>query len=1496
MILVASLLTVLVLTSTEGARIKGGPRIVQEPAVIQEVSGPHLHVGKGGRGGALHHTALLRDPISQDPVVVEQVQSIGDPSGIKSSSFGADSAQFTLSDAQVPFGQRRLYRSGLSQVPFGLSGLDYYSFPNSLLTQRRVLRRKTVSSDNLSGLRPVGFSSGRKGGIVAAGPSIAQFSAGDAQIKTSPFGARRAIYRTGVSPVPFGLMGLDYYSYPAQLLTQRRLSDDVFGQRHILSGASAFSAGDAQIRGPALEPVGQEKVMVVETSPSLVGGLGDGFGQRQVTTTITKSEDPVSAALGQGFGQRQVTTVTKSAGGLSGGQIILSGAQGIGGLRRVKTRPVVRTSPAQSVQLVLDDNSGLGAPIGGFGQRQLTVSGGGISPVAAISQAPITQARVVEKQIVQAPVVQAPIAQTRVIEKQVVQAPLAPAPIRRRVVSRGPGEVFLTQVSRPRVAPRRVTTITRQAPAVVAPVAGPIGQQRVSVVEEGFGGSSVRGPLGPGSIQFTLGDSQLIGGPVVAQRPVIAEARPQVLSQVRTDAGFGGRQIFGRRIPQMVYVDGGSRFPGIDIIGGSRVGDPRYGYAQLPISTQRFASLGGLSQARVPVQSFIDAGPTLVAPAPAPVFRTKSTLRKAAPLLSAGGLSGPGNIQFTLGDLALQGPQVAAPAPVRKTTITQNAAPLGFAAVGRSAPTKVVTQEQVIGLAGDPQIRTTVTKTEPSPALLTASKIGRPAIANPFGLKTVGQAAPSKVVTQEEVIGPAGGRQVITTVAENSGPSKIGGPVLGGLGLTAVGRAPVSNVVTQEEVIGPAGDAQVVTTVTKQAGPSKIGGPVIASPLGFAGVGQSTSSKTVTQEEVVGPAGDRAVVTTVTKQAGPSKIGGPAVSSPFGFAGVGRSASSKTVTQEEVVGPAGDRAVVTTVTKQAGPSKIGGPVVASPLGFAGVGQSTTSKTVTQEEVVGPAGDRAVVTTVTKQAGPSKIGGPAVSSPFGFAGVGQSASSKTVTQEEVVGSAGDRAVVTTVTKQAGPSKIGGPVVASPLGFAGVGQSTTSKTVTQEEVVGPTGDRAVVTTVTKQAGPSKIGGPAVASPFGFAGVGRSASSKTVTQEEVIGPAGDRAVVTTVTKQAGPSKIGGPVIGGGLGLAAVGRAPVSKVVTQEEVVGPAGDSQVLTTVTKTAAGPSKIGGLATGGPLGFSSVGYSAPTQVVTQEEVIGPAGDAQVVTTVTKQSGPSKIGGPAIASPFGFAGVAQSASSKTVTEEEVIGPAGERAVVTTVTENAGPSKIGGPVVGGAFSAVGRAPVSKVVTQEEIVGPAGDAQLLTTVTKSVQDPSPIVQQEEVLSPISSLSSISQLSQEIAQDPIEASLSQGALEDSAILSSGPSLLQPFSQTVQSVVDPIGSGQSQLSVDDDVIAQSPFSGAGGTVTKITEVSQAPVGISSGSFSGIAQESIADRVVQESISSDIGGLSFAPRVSFLSQYPYDVRDPGLLRSVLTRPVVQEQQELEQILV
>ncbi|KFM73209.1 Polysialoglycoprotein, partial [Stegodyphus mimosarum] len=1455
MILVASLLTVLVITSTEGARIKGGPRIVQEPAVIQEVSEPHLHVAKGGRGGALHHTALLRDPISQDPVVVEQVQSIGDPSGIQSSSFGADSAQFTLSDAQIPFGQRRLYRSGLSQVPFGLSGLDYYSFPNSLLTQRRVLRRKTVSSDNLSGLRPVGFSSGRKGGIIAVGPSIAQFSAE----KTSPFGARRAIYRTGISPVPFGLMGLDYYSYPAQLLTQRRLSDDVFGQRHILSGASAFTAGDAQIRGPALEPVGQEKVTVVETSPSLVGGLGDGFGQRQVTTTtVTKSADPVSAALGQGFGQRQVTTVTKSAGGglrgLRGGQIILSGAQGIGGLRRVKTRPVVRTSPAQSVQLVLDDNSGLGAPIGGFGQRQLTVSGGGIAPVAAISQVPIAQARVIEKQVVQAPVaqapiaqarfiekqvvqapvVQAPIAQARVIEKQVVQAPIAPAPIRRRVVSRGPGEVFLTQVSRPRVAPQRVTTITRQAPAVVAPVAVPIGQQRVSVVEEGFGGSSVRGPLGPGSIQFTLGDSQLIGGPIVAQRPVIAAARPQVLSQVRTDADFGGRQIFGRRIPQMVYVDGGSRFPGIDIIGGSRVGDPRYGYAQLPISTQRFASLGRLSQARVPVQSFIDAGPTLVAPAPAPLLRTKSTLRKAAPLLSAGGLSGPGNIQFTLGDLALQGPQVVAAAPVRKTTIAQAAAPLVFSAVGRSAPTKVVTQEQVIGPAGDPQIRTTVTKTEPSPALLTTSKIGRPAIANPFGLKTVGQGAPSKVVTQEEVIGPAGGRQVITTVAEKSGPSKIGGPVVGGLGLSAVGRAPVSKVVTQEEVIGPAGDAQVITTVSKQAGPSKIGGPVIASPLGFAGVGQSTSSKTVTQEEVIGPAGDRAVVTTVTKQAGPSKIGGPVVASPLGFAGVGQSGSSKTVVQEEVIGPAGDRAVVTTVTKQAGPSKIGGPVVASPLGFAGVGQSGSSKTVVQEEVVGPAGDRAVVTTVTKQAGPSKIGGPAVASPFGF--------------------------------------------------AGVGQSTSSKTITQEEVIGPAGDRAVVTTVSKQAGPSKIGGQAVASPFGFAGVGQSASSKTVTQEEVIGPAGDRAVVTTVTKQAGPSKIGGPAIGGGLGLAAVGRAPISKVVTQEEVVGPAGDTQVLTTVTKTAAGPSKIGGLAAGGPLGFASVGHSAPSQVVTQEEVIGPAGDAQVVTTVTKQAGASKIGGPAISSPFGFAGVAQSASSKTVTEEEVIGPAGERAVVTTVTENAGPSKIGGPVIGGAFSAVGRAPVSKVVTQEEIVGPAGDAQLLTTVTKSVQDPSPIVQQEEVLSPISSLSTISQLSQEIAQDPIEASLSQGALEDSAILSSGPSLLQPFSQSVQSVVDPIGSGQSQLSVD-DVIAQSPFSGAGGTVTKITEVSQAPVGISSGSFSGIAQESIADRVVQESISSDIGGLSFAPRVSFLSQYPYDIRDPGLLRSVLTRPVV-----------
>ncbi|GFQ94723.1 uncharacterized protein TNCT_179021 [Trichonephila clavata] len=1213
MILAIGLLALLVSTNTCSAAIKGG-RIIQEPAVIQDVSQPHVHVSKGGGGGALHHTAVVQDPIS-GPVVVEKVSSLGSSGGIKTAGLGAGSAQYTLGDGL--FGQRQLYRTGPAQYPFGLLGSDYYSYPNSLLTAPRVLRRKTVSSNNLSGLRPVGFS-GLKGGVIAD-PTTSQFSIGDAQIKTNVFGARRNIYRTGLSPVPFGLMGLDYYSYPKNLLLQRQV-DDGFGlrQTNILGGGLAFSAGDSQIRGP----IGQEKVTVVETDP-LSGGqrvttvqqapsvipqqvslLDDGaeFGQRKVTTTtITESADPVAAALGEK--QITQTTVTKGGSGLRGGNIILSGGPAIGGLRRVKTRPALVAS--QPAAVILQETSGLAPAIGGFGQRQVVTK---TAPAPVIAQAPIVQTRVAPT-IVSAP---SPV---------VVQAP-----IQRRVIARRPGDVFLSQVARPRVA-----TIARPVQVAV-----PVAQQRVV------------SPIA-GNVQFTLGGSQLIGGPVVAQAPVFAAPRPtviaaaprpaifaaprptviaqapviaaaprpavisqapiiaaprpavisqapiiaaprpavisqapiiaaprptiisqapQVISQVKTSPGLIGRSLFGRRAPQVVYVDGGRQFLGIDIIGGSRIGDPRYGYTQLPISTSRFANLG-LSQARIPVRSFasidgqgsIDAGPTLLAPAQLPIG--VSALRKS--------------------------PVLAVSAPVAKTVV--------------------------------------------------------------------------------------------------SGPSKIGGPVIAGpLGLTSVGGAP-SKTITQEEVVGPAGDLQTITTVTETDSNrlvgSKIGGAAISSPLGFAGIGQTGATKTITQEEVVGPLGDPQVVTTVTKSA-----------------------------------PA---AVV------AGPSKIGGFATG---GLAAIGQAPT-KVVTQEEVVGPAGDLQTITTVTETDSNRLVG----------------------------------------------SKIGGPVISSPLGFAGIGQTGATKTITQEEVVGPLGDPQVVTTVTKSA-----------------------------------PA---AVV------AGPSKIGGFATGG---LAAIGQAP-TKVVTQEEVVGPAGDLQTITTVTETDS------------------------------NRLVG-----------------SKIGGPVISSPLGFAGIGQTGATKTITQEEVVGPLGDPQVVTTVTKTepaaivAGPSKIGGLATG---------------------GPLG----VTAIAQSA--PATILQQEEIVNPITGLRTTSQLTQEITQDPIETAISQAKLGGSIIAS-------PLSQTVQSLVDPLGSGQTQVSLDnilDDPstvtqVKETTFAEPGtGTITKVTEVSKGGVGDS------IVQQNIADAVVQESISPAFGGgLRFSPRVTFLSQHPYDVPDSSLLRSVITRPVIQQQQELEQILV
>ncbi|KAG8185101.1 hypothetical protein JTE90_014576 [Oedothorax gibbosus] len=447
---------------------------------------------KGGGGiGAVHHTAVVQDPISGSPVVVEKISRGG---GIKGGAgLGAGSAQYAL-----PFG-RRLYRNGASAYPYGLLGSDYYSYPASLYTNpRNVLGRKGLVSNNLSGLSPIGLSAGLKGGVIAD-PSLSQFSLGDAQIKTSVFGGNRNLYRTGVSTVPYGLMGLDYYSYPNQLLTQRRLSDGFGISQSPLGGGSLFTAGDSQISSALDSSIGQQKVTVVET-------------------------DPLSG------GQRVTTTVRRPS-GIKGGNILLTG-QGIGGLRQFGARPVV-----------------------------------------------------------------------------------------------------------------------------------------------------------------------------VAQSPI---------SQVKTSGGgLLGQSLFGNRSPQLIYVDGSRRFPGIYSIGGSRIGDPRLGYTQLPISTSRFANLGGLSSLKT--------------------------------------------------------------SPIAK------------------------------GLGGQ-------------------------VLASPF-------ASPSKTITQEEVVGPLGDSQIITTVSD--GPSKIGGLASGGL--SAVGRGGAT-VVQQEEVVNPiTGQVSQVTT-TQQLGQS----PLSQSPLSQAQVSETSYSDPIT--------------------------------------------------------------------------------------------------------------------------------------------------------------------------------------------------------------------------------------------------------------------------------------------------------------------------------------------------------------------------------------------------------------------------------------------------------------------------------------------------------------------------------------------------------------------------------------------------------------------------------------------------------------------------
>ncbi|KAG8201755.1 hypothetical protein JTE90_012814 [Oedothorax gibbosus] len=786
--LVFSFLALLVSTNVCLAAVKGGRTTVGKGGIAGIGGGPHVHFGKGGAGGALHHSAVVADPISGSPVLVDQVTSLGGGAGgIKGAGLGAGSAQYTLGDGL--FGQRRSYRVGASQYPYGLLGSDFYSFPQSLMTSpRNLYGRKSILGNNLSGLSPIGVAAGLRKGGVLVDPTTSQFSIGDAQIKTSLFGGR-GLYRTGASSVPYGLMGSDYYSYPQQLLTQRRLGDTFgLGQSQILGGGSLFGAGDSQIRGGGLDGlggiggIGQQQVSLL--------GDGEEFGQRKVvTTTVTQAADPISAALGQG--QVTQTTVTKSAGGLGGGlrggNIFLSGRPGIGGgLRRVKTR----VQPA-GASLLLGSSSGLGAPFGGFGQRQ----------VAVTKAAPIVQA--------------APV--------QILQAPVAAAPIQRRIISsRRPGDVFLTQAARPRVVQRVV-------------------QQRA-----------------PGNIQFTLGGNQIIGGPIAPQqsfvsaprqvftspRQVVVAQQPQVISQIKTSPVISN-SIFGNRAPQLIYNDGGKRFPGIDIIGGSRIGDPRLGYTQLPISTRRFATLGGLSKI---------GGSGLSSPFGLGGVGAGSKIGG----LAAGGLGGIG--AGGLGGLGA-GSKIGGLAAGGLGGIGA----LGLGGIG--GQTKTITQEEVVGPAGNPQILTTVTQSSPS----VGSKIGGLATG---GLGGIGQGS-QKVVTQEEVVGPLGDRQVITTVSDN-GSGRLAGGKIGGLaagGLGGIGAGGLGGIggqtktITQEEVVGPAGDSAIITTVTQSDPSSKIGGLASGGLLGIGAGGKGSSGTVVQQEEVVNPiTGAVSQITTTTQQ------------------------------------------------------------------------------------------------------------------------------------------------------------------------------------------------------------------------------------------------------------------------------------------------------------------------------------------------------------------------------------------------------------------------------------------------------------------------------------------------------------------------------------------------------------------------------------------------------------------------------------------------------
>ncbi|XP_042904016.1 WAG22 antigen-like [Parasteatoda tepidariorum] len=305
--LVVSLLTLLVVSNIGAQRIKGGGGLLTSPRVFG---------GKVGGGGGVHHTAVVQDPLSGAPVVVSKVSPIG---GVKGGGLGAGSVQLSVGDGL--FGNRGLYRVGQSQIPYGLLGMDYGSYPASLLTAPRSLRRKTIVSDNLSGLRPVGF--GRRlagpskigGGGALHHTAVVQDPLSGAPVvvsKVSPIGGvkggglgagsvqlsvgdglfgNRGLYRVGQSQIPYGLLGMDYGSYPTSLLTGRRglgktiLSDNLSGLRPVGFGGKLGGGGAVHHTAVVQDPLSGAPVVVSKVSP--IGGVkGGGLGAGSVQLSV----------------------------------------------------------------------------------------------------------------------------------------------------------------------------------------------------------------------------------------------------------------------------------------------------------------------------------------------------------------------------------------------------------------------------------------------------------------------------------------------------------------------------------------------------------------------------------------------------------------------------------------------------------------------------------------------------------------------------------------------------------------------------------------------------------------------------------------------------------------------------------------------------------------------------------------------------------------------------------------------------------------------------------------------------------------------------------------------------------------------------------------------------------------------------------------------------------------------------------------------------------